>query len=120
MESPELPVKFWLQDPSVLLCEWSLLPNKSMMNNEILNSMTRLVIIVTIILFFSRIGEWLIFFLCAIFFIILAWYFQNYFIRDSEIVNKEYLRCPSRSNPDHKTPEKPKMNIKPRRYPTSR
>jgi hypothetical protein len=66
--------KFWLDDPSDFFCSFNFCPNNTMSKDEKLNSITWLVLIITVILFFLEIKAWLIFLLVSIIFILVIKY----------------------------------------------
>ena len=73
--------KFWLNDPSVLFRQnnWhKILPTKSMNKNAVLNSLTRLLIIIAILyIIFSKNKNYVCIFIIAILLIIIIYFLQN-------------------------------------------
>jgi hypothetical protein len=63
--------KFWPNNLCVLFTDFHIIPMGHMSKNEKLNALTRLVILITIVLFIMNISHWLIFILAAFGIIIL-------------------------------------------------
>lgn len=58
--------KFWLEHPASLFSNFDILPERSMCANAKLNAATRLVLIISIVLLFSKINDWYMFLLAGI------------------------------------------------------
>lgn len=101
---PLTPPKFWIEDPTVLLRNFAIIPNAQMTEAERFNAMTRLILIIALILFFIPVASWLVFLLCGV--ILLAVLYSA--TRTSKIEN---YRCEFR----HKIPSHPQSQEKKRR-----
>lgn len=66
-------VKFWLEDPTILLTDPVLVPTSCMTKVEKLNALTRLVIIITGVLYFMKNDEYLKFLLVSMIIIIIIY-----------------------------------------------
>lgn len=69
--------KFWAEDPMKLVSNYTFLPSVGMTYPTLLNAMTRLIIIVSLLLFMLSIGEWWIFLVLGIVIVCLMWYYGN-------------------------------------------
>lgn len=69
-----VPEKFWLEDITDLFRQVTILPNSDMTEEERLNTMTRLVIIISIILLLFGIGSWLLFLVLGVVLVIVLYY----------------------------------------------
>lgn len=58
--------KFWVDDPTALISNFQLLPSKDMSLNEKLNTLTRLAIICSVVMYFMEFEYWLIFLITSI------------------------------------------------------
>ena len=58
--------KFWVDDPCVLVRKLSILPTARMTTNERLNTLTRFVIVVTVVMYYAKYEYWLSFLLLSI------------------------------------------------------
>jgi hypothetical protein len=58
--------KTWIDDPSTIFQNYALIPSYGMTEAERLNAITRLIIVITVILFFIPIASWWIFFLLGL------------------------------------------------------
>lgn len=58
--------KFWLNQPTELLCNWTIIPNKDTSFATRLNVLTRLLVVITLILFFLDYDEFYIVFIIGI------------------------------------------------------
>ncbi len=106
--------KCWLEEPSSLLQDTTLIPRPGMTNAERLNSLTRLILAIAVILFFFPIGSWWIFLIFGIGLIV----FLYYSMRSSKLNNYrivENYRCFSRLRLKHKRNlDKPRLTIRSR------
>jgi len=84
--------KFWLQDWRALFQNYTILPECGMQNSERLNTMTRLIFVIAIILAIIGIGSWLLFLILGLILVVILWYSCE---RKSKIEN---YRCRSRSH----------------------
>ena len=71
-KEPETP--FWITSPCILVSSLVFLPTESMSKNERLNALTRLVLIVTAVLYYCNFEHWMIFGLVAVLAIVLFKY----------------------------------------------
>lgn len=76
--------KFWLENPPDLVCSFTLLPMKGMDLGEQMNSATRLVISIFLVLLLVDIKKALIFLLVGIVLIIILYYIQKGRMKNSE------------------------------------
>lgn len=53
--------KFWIEDPCILLTDFKIVPTNKMTLEEKMNAMTRLIIILTVVLYFIKFQYWLAF-----------------------------------------------------------
>jgi hypothetical protein len=85
--------EFWLTNPSQL-CSTELLPSSDMSDAERVNAFTRLILVITLILFFAFRGQdhWWKFLLCSLI-IILLLYFS---MRNSDSHYVRYYSCSPR------------------------
>lgn len=84
--------KFWLEDPSALFQSLTLIPQCDMSIPERLNALTRLILVITLILFFLRLCWWLFLLLGIIMVIILYLIYYN-----QKPVTENYT-CPKRQD----------------------
>ena len=70
---------FWIQDPRVLCTSFVLLPSPVMTEAQRFNAMTRLILIITIFLFFIPLASWILFLICGIILLVIL-----YSLRPSE------------------------------------
>lgn len=67
--------KFWLDDPKALFSSWNVIPNSEMTNAERLNALTRLLLIITVGMYFLDYDQYLtVFFLGIMLIVILRSY----------------------------------------------
>lgn len=83
----------WLEKPLELVKNWDLVPQVSMTKSELLNTMTRLILIITIVLFLIGMSGWWLFLILSLVFIFIIWYTT---IRETETKNMriEWYRVP--------------------------
>lgn len=110
-------MSFWIENPSVLLHNFNIIPSIHMNPIERLNTLTRLVIIISIILFFLKVREWLLFLILANLIIIGIYYtiqpthlFQSTNLLNNSPILKENYQCRKSS------PFKPKFKFKFRQH----
>ena len=70
-------IKFWVEDPCILLRDLNIFPTFDMTRNEKLNSLTRLSIIITIVMYLMDYKQWFTFLLLALLIIILLKYLNH-------------------------------------------
>ena len=70
-------VKFWLEDPCALLKSLSIFPNMKMSKAEKLNALTRLVVVITGVMYVMEYEYWSTFLVLALFVIIVLQYSGN-------------------------------------------
>lgn len=66
--------KFWVEDPCILLKDLNIFPTFEMNRNEKLNSLTRLSVIITIVMYLMNYQQWFTFLLLALLIILLLKY----------------------------------------------
>ena len=66
--------KFWVDDPCILFTVCSVFPTKTMSKNQKLNALTRLILVIAVIMYFSDNAWWFCFLAVAIFAIIILKY----------------------------------------------
>lgn len=76
---------FWLENPSELLCDYRVIPTDSMGISKQLNSITRLILFITIILYLVGYKNSLLFALISLIIIIIAYYIQENFKKSKNI-----------------------------------
>lgn len=64
---------FWIQDPRVLCTSFVLLPSPVMTEAQRFNAMTRLILIITIFLFFIPLASWILFLICGIILLVILY-----------------------------------------------
>lgn len=91
------PINFWFEDPKSLFQTFDTIPCDNMSNAERLNAMTRMIIIITAIMFAIRFPLWWLFLGLGLLVVIILWYM----IKGYEEVyanqirrQREYLRRP--------------------------
>lgn len=82
---------FWLENPSVLFESFQIMPKESMNDVERLNGMTRIIIIISAIMFIIKFPGWWIFLIIGLLMVIVMWYIIK---GKQELYQKEYLRRP--------------------------
>ena len=68
------PINFWLEDPSALFQTLDVVPNQDMTDAERLNAMTRVVILITAVMFIVKFPLWWAFLAIGIVVSIILWY----------------------------------------------
>lgn len=109
-------VKFWLEDPSVLIRHWELWPTSTMCEAQRLNVFTLLVIIIAVILKFMGSKDWWLFLVGGLVVIVVIWFsIANRYIEPPLVEN---YRCPSRNvaakssrSTDERSEERVKRNV---------
>lgn len=91
------PVKFWFEDPSSLFQTFEIIPNREMTDAERLNAMTRVIIIITAIMFVVKFPLWWMFLVIGIIAVIVLWYIINGRYDNYQRRQIEYLRRPRKS-----------------------
>ncbi len=69
-----MATQFWIENPCELFRNIVLFPNKDMSKVDKLNALSRLIIVITIIMYFMKFEHWLIFLLISLFIIIILQY----------------------------------------------
>jgi len=91
------PIKFWIEDPSTLFQTFDIIPNQDMTDAERLNAMTRVIILLTAIMFVVKFPLWWMFLTIGIITVIILWYIvreRDTFYSDYIHRRTEYLRRP--------------------------
>ena len=94
------PIKFWFEEPSALFQTFDIVPNQDMTDAERLNAMTRVVIIITAIMFIVKFPLWWMFLVIGIITVIVLWYIvkgRDELYADHVRRQTEYLRRPRKS-----------------------
>lgn len=91
------PICFWTDDPAVLFQTFEIIPNSSMSEAERLNAMTRVIIIISAIMFLMKFDGWWTFLLLGIIVVIILWNIikpngQSY--KSNEFLRKPLMRTP--------------------------
>lgn len=103
-------IKFWIYDPTVLFQKIDICPSEEMTNAERLNSMTRVVIIITLVMFLLKFDLWMVFLLLSLFSIIIVWFFvkgRDELYLDYMYRKKQYIRKPKTTKIDQPLHTKP-------------
>lgn len=66
--------KIWIEDPSVLFRSLNVFPNADMTEEERFNAITRLIIVITILLFFLGYKQWLVFLIASIVVLLIVYF----------------------------------------------
>jgi len=69
---------FWIKDITVLYRNTSILPNQHMTDIERLNALTRLVLVITLVLFVLRVTSWLVFLIGGIGIVLFLYYISTF------------------------------------------
>jgi hypothetical protein len=91
------PAKFWFEDPKSLIKTFDAVPNDNMNDAERLNAMTRMIIIITAVMFVVKFPLWWLFLALGLLVVIIFWYIiKGYEEIYANQVKKqrEYLRPP--------------------------
>lgn len=105
---PAIWEQFWIEDYRVLFQSPTIIPTSQMSEIQRLNTLTRLIILIAIILAILRIGNWLLFLILGLVLVIILYYAQK---------PRENYRCPSRthcpaSQAQTQTQKRPKPRIR--------
>ena len=98
-------MKFWLEDPTVLVRNFHILPTIMMTQTERLNALTRLIIIITILLFVLKMSYWFIFLFLGLIIVIGLHH-------TSERKKEEYYNCNRKPSPKIKKISARKIKFK--------
>jgi hypothetical protein len=93
--------KFWLEDPSALFQQLTIIPNCGMTEAERLNAMTRLILVITLILYLLHFGSWLLFLILGLLLVIFLYYINK---RSGRI---DHYRCYRRRDREQKKKPQP-------------
>lgn len=112
--------KFWLEDFGELFKNSTIFPNSSMTEVERLNSMTRLILVITLILYLLRIKSWLIFLIFGLILVIFLYYTSNIqksqrkerHIRKKENTVYEHYKCARHSPVNNRNLNIPKKTVR--------
>lgn len=69
--------KFWLQDPCILFMDLAFIPTKDMSRTEKLNALTRLVLIISTVMYFLEYKQWSTFLVCGILLVIVIYCMED-------------------------------------------
>jgi hypothetical protein len=81
--------KFWLENPSDLLCDFAIIPTTKMKLSDQMNSLTRLVILVFFIIISINTKKSFLFLFLSLLFIIILYYIQKRTMENYQIENYE-------------------------------
>lgn len=70
---PEPP---WLENPSVLISSFVLVPRRTMTDAEVLNTMTRVILVVSLFMFILGLN-WLLFLIMGLVAVVVVWWFMK-------------------------------------------
>jgi hypothetical protein len=91
--------KFWVEDPCILFTNISLFPTKSMTKSEKLNALSRLVIIISLLLYLMENEQWFVFLTLSLLIIIIMNYQQEKEkFKKSELLSNENNTTPLLEN----------------------
>lgn len=93
MEEP-----FWIREPTVLLRSFTLTPSRLMTEGQLLNTITRVVILVSLVLYLIGFRQWWLFLLLGLLMTIVIWCSSS-FLGKSDRIRVEYYRCPAGDRP---------------------
>ena len=93
--------RFWLEEPISLFRNTSLVPQCGMTTGARLNALTRLILIITLILYLSKFGRWWLFLLLGLLLIIVLYYLDQQSQTNLAVV--ENYVCYSRPSNVHPT-----------------
>ncbi len=85
---PVSPSQIWFENPSVLFQNWNLIPQVHMDNTERLNTYTRLLLSMTLVLYALKLPVWWMFLILGIFVIIVIWTILQYAERHHNLQNQ--------------------------------
>lgn len=88
--------KLWLEYPPNLVCTYNIIPLDDMTLAQQMNSLSRLVLVITLILFLLNFKYSFLFFLLALLFIIILYYIQK---RNMDTFKTEHFKPPSNKIP---------------------
>lgn len=71
------PIAFWFEDPSAIFQTFDIIPNSNMTDAERLNAMTRVIIIISAIMFVIKFPAWWIFLVLGIIVVIILWFIMK-------------------------------------------
>ena len=94
------PINFWFEDPSALFQTFDIIPNQDMTDAERLNAMTRVIILITAVMFIVKFPLWWMFLVIGIIAVIVLWYIikgRDELYADHIRRQTEYLRRPRKS-----------------------
>jgi uncharacterized membrane protein len=112
-------VKFWIEDPGILVGDLTFLPDCEMSENGRLNAMTRLIIMISLVMFFFKVKSWYVFLICGLGLVILLYYGSlsrekmNQHGRHGQLI--ENYRCSFRKNKNPGKKKKSYLNIRPKK-----
>jgi fatty acid desaturase len=109
-------VQSWIERPLSLVSSWELVPQVNMTKAELLNAMTRLILIITLVLFLIGISGWWLFLILSLALIFLIWYTTIRTI-ETKGMRVEWYRVPKPRKRRHKRErsiEEPEFYLKSR------
>jgi hypothetical protein len=90
--------KFWVEEPCVLLSQPSLFPSSDMSKTEKLNALTRLVVIITIIMYFMKYEHWSLFLILGVVILIILNYCNG--DKSEEVSREDFTIVPTYTGTD--------------------
>ena len=96
MSFMEMSNVFWAHQPSNLISSATVIPNREMCDEELLNTITRLVIVIALVLVLFRVNRWWLFLILGLLLVVILWYTMGK--RDDPPDRVEHFRCPRTQN----------------------
>lgn len=90
--------RFWLEEPVSLFRSTTLIPQCGMTTAARLNALTRLVLLITLILYLFCVGRWWLFLLLGLLLVIILYYLDQQSQNRTGIIVENYV-CPQRISP---------------------
>lgn len=79
MNGREVEDKFWIDDPIMLVKSYRIFPEVNMSYTSLLNTMTRLIIVISLLLLILSFGDWWLFLILGIVMVCIMWYFSSWY-----------------------------------------
>lgn len=97
--------QFWVEKPEVLWGDWHFLPTQGLGDVELCNVMTRLVIVLSLLLFIVGFRQWWLFLILGILLFVVLWWVCTWsgssrVVGSGAATRVEHYRCPGSSPPD--------------------
>jgi Family of unknown function (DUF5762) len=94
-------IKFWLEDPSILVSDLVFLPTVEMTREQKLNALTRLAVAVTVVMYLTECEYWSTFLLTSMLAIVVMQYMCK--IKDKKVGKEGFTVVPTRISDDFQT-----------------